>query len=114
MYKAVLSIDDDLVIPCDDIKNSLNVWQSNRYSIVGFTPRMATHDIISGKSRYLRWQHTWWNGIYSIMLTKVAFLHRDYLQNYKLSVPNVINEYIDKHKNCEDISMAHLVATQVN
>lgn len=33
-----------------------------------------------GQRNYLRWQHTWWSGTYSIILTKASLLHRDYLK----------------------------------
>lgn len=43
---------------------------------------MHALDPETGDSRYLHWQHTWWSGKYSIMLTKVCFMHRKYLEAY--------------------------------
>ena len=80
---------------------------------MGFSPRMHAFDIVSGKSRYLRWQHTWWSGLYSIMLTKISFLHRDHLRDYETHVPPTFKAYVDKHRNCEDIAMAYVVALKV-
>jgi hypothetical protein len=97
---------------------------------------MHALDPESGASRYLRWQHTWWSGKYSIMLTKVCFLHRKYLEAYfevaitftwlslvylfhvcfRLSlqmIPKALIESIDAHRNCEDLAMAHVVAFKV-
>ena len=51
-------------------------------ALVGYSPRMNAFDSSTGLSRYLRWQHTWWSGLYSIVLTKEGFLHRDYLDRY--------------------------------
>ena len=50
--------------------------------LVGFAPRQHAYNPITGAMQYLRWQHTWWNGVYSIMLTKVSFFHKDYLNDF--------------------------------
>lgn len=49
-------------------------------------------------------------GSYNMVLTKGAFLHRDWLATYSASVPPAVAAYIDRHRNCEDIAMAFLVA----
>eukprot|EP01038_Epipyxis_sp_PR26KG_P004192 gene4192-5963_t len=108
--QSVLSIDDDLVIPCDHLLDALVVWNANRRVLVGFSPRIAAKDPVAGKSKYFNWQYTWWNGRYSIMLTKASFLHRDYLGMFHQFIPEDFLHHIDKHRNCEDIAMAHLVA----
>jgi hypothetical protein len=46
--QAVLSIDDDLVTPCQTLDDAFNVWQSNKKVLVGFSPRMHTYDIVTG------------------------------------------------------------------
>ena len=85
---------------------------SNR-ALVGFSPRMHAHDIVSGALRYLKWQHTWWNGAYSIMLTKAAVLHKDYLLDFSKVLPAEVLQHVDKMRNCEDIAMAYVVAEKV-
>lgn len=138
----VLSIDDDLIIPCDDLEFALGVWStSKRYDIdfldpvsvdnsfsifnphsistviiralVGFSPRMHVRDMWTGALRYLRWQHTFWNGAYSIVLTKAAFFHQDYLLDFRKTIPESLLQYVDKHRNCEDIFMAYVIALKV-
>lgn len=81
---------------------------------MGISPRLNAHHPLTGDSRYLHWQHTWWNGMYSIMLTKAALLHRDYLALYDAVVPKFFLESIDKNRNCEDIAMAYVVAVVVS
>jgi glucuronyl/N-acetylglucosaminyl transferase EXT2 len=112
--EAVLSIDDDLIIPCNLIGDTLRVWNSFPRALVGFSPRMITWDTNSGNFLYLRWQHTWWSGLYSVMLTKIGILHRDYLENFSKAVPQAFQEHVNKIRNCEDIAMAHIVAKQSN
>ena len=85
--------------------------------LVGFSPRLHAFDIFNGHWRYLKWQHTWWNGAYSILLTKASILHKDYLADFASKSNNVLPSaflhHIDKSRNCEDIAMAYVVAEKV-
>jgi hypothetical protein len=51
--------------------------------------------------------------MYTIMLTKAAIMHRDYLAEYDKYVPQEMLAHIDKMRNCEDIAMAQVVAKKV-
>lgn len=109
---AVLSIDDDLIIPCNVLRENLRVWESYDKALVGWSPRMHGYDTELHNMKYLKWQHTWWSGMYSIMLTKASFLHRDYLgESFLKAVPGLFLEHVDDMKNCEDLAMAHTVAS---
>lgn len=111
---AVLSIDDDLILPCHLLQDTLQVWHSFDQALVGFSPRMLGFDTTTGSLRYLRWQHTWWSGLYTIMLTKLSFMHRDNLKAFQSLVPATFLAHIDKIRNCEDIAMAYAVAKASN
>lgn len=37
---AILSIDDDVLVPCSTLEAAFSVWTSAPYSMVGFVPRM--------------------------------------------------------------------------
>lgn len=50
------------------------------------------------------------SSLYSIVLTKASFLHRDYLTAFQQLVPETVLEEIDRNRNGEDIAMAHVVA----
>ena len=108
---AVLSIDDDLIVDCGTLRFAAGVWQANPWALVGFSPRIATIDHETGITEYKRWQHTWWNGFYSIVLTKISFLHKAYLKRYTAIVPNEVLTYVDEHRNCEDLTMAYIIAS---
>ena len=109
---AVFSVDDDLIIPCATLAENLRTWRSFDETLVGFSPRMYAYDVYSGAVKYLKWQHTWWSGMYAIMLTKASFLHRDYLDEFRENVPAEFLEHIKTNRNCEDIAMAHIVASK--
>lgn len=46
---AMLSIDDDLVLPCRELDKALGVWNCNKNVLVGFSPRLQVYDIITGR-----------------------------------------------------------------
>jgi hypothetical protein len=48
--------------------------------------------------------------MYSIVLTKAAMLHRDYLNMYDNIIPKSFLDFIDSHRNCEDIAMAYIIS----
>jgi hypothetical protein len=84
----------------------MHTYQNNRNVLVGITPRLISHNTITGLARYLNWQYTWWNGIYSLVLTKACLLHQKYLSAYDRIIPPQFLQYIDEHRNCEDVAMA--------
>ncbi len=52
----------------------------------------------------------WWHGYYSIILTKAALFHHDFLRAYTERMPAPIREMVDRERNCEDIAMQFLIA----
>ena len=58
--------------------------------------------------RYNGWWKVWWDGEYSLILTKAAFLHRTFLKAYTEVMPGAIRAYVDENRNCEDIAMQFL------
>jgi hypothetical protein len=85
--EAVLSVDDDLYLPCDLLDFTHNVWRQSPRTMVGFMPRMHGHE--GGHFTYLDWWHVWRHGVYSMVLTKACFLHQDFLHYYAGSkIPN--------------------------
>ncbi|KAL3693498.1 hypothetical protein R1sor_007149 [Riccia sorocarpa] len=81
--------------------------------MVGFVPRMHWPK----KTKHAREQYTyggwwsvWWTGTYSMILTKAAFIHKDYLDLYTSRMPSPILSYVKEERNCEDIAMSFLVA----
>lgn len=106
--EAMLSVDDDVYVDCEWLNFAFEVWRTNRDQLVGYVPRV--HVGSPGKWTYRHWWTVWSTGRYSIILTKVAFLHHKYFKMYTEKVPKAIHDYIDAHKNCEDIAMQFLVS----
>uniref|UniRef100_A0A7S2W219 Glycosyl transferase 64 domain-containing protein n=1 Tax=Rhizochromulina marina TaxID=1034831 RepID=A0A7S2W219_9STRA len=80
--KAVFSVDDDLHIPCGLLDFTHQVWRAAPHTMVGFMPRMHGYDTLSRRFTYHDWWYVWRHGLYSMVLTKACFLHRDFLYAY--------------------------------
>lgn len=107
---GIFTVDDDMRVSCLELDFAFDVWRSNRDNIVGFMPRTHVHSTKTNRLIYRAWWYVWWTGSYSIILTKAAFLHHKYYQEYTKNLPIEMKEYVDKHRNCEDIAMQFLVS----
>ena len=68
----------------------------------------------NGGMIYRCWWRVWWHGAYSIILTKAAMFHHDFLQMYTSVMSQEIRDYIDKRRNCEDIAMQFLISNSTH
>ena len=79
--------------------------------MVGVAPRLIARDPDDRDGwRYLRWWHVWWNGAFSLVLTKAAVLDAGYLAAYGAPQLAAARAHVDAHRNCEDLLMAFVVA----
>lgn len=107
--EAVFSIDDDIYMGCSELNKAFKMWQKRKRSLVGFFPRL--HDLNPDcRYNYMLGTGTYWKGEYSVVLTKAALLHRDYLEIYTNHMTQDIRDYVDRHHNCEDVAMQLLVS----
>lgn len=101
---AVFAVDDDIRVSCSDLSFAFSVWALAQRTLVGFYPRL--HLRIAGKEGsaavydYHSWWYVWWTGRYSIILTKAALFHRDYLDMYSADMPAAVRKYVDDKMNC--------------
>lgn len=111
---ALFNVDDDIRVDCDSLLNGFDAWTKNPDSMVGYYPRLASPSLSDPESDDLVY-HTWpvvWNRHkFNFVVTKAAFMHSKYLELYSgETFPQEIKDYIDEHRNGEDIAMAMLVA----
>jgi hypothetical protein len=105
---AVLSLDDDVLRPCEALDAAFIRWTRHPDRIVGFYPRS-----VMGVGYDTQWVYsqTVMKNKYSITLpTKSSFIHRDYLDLYMAALPRAILQHIDTNFNCEDIAMSYFVS----
>eukprot|EP01084_Bolivina_argentea_P133322 235279_1 len=116
--EAVFHVDDDIEVPCSGLHTAFQVWLLHKNTLVGFFPRIHTR-INKGMEDdkypsyiYGYWWTVWKKRSYSIILTKAAFLHVDFMMKYTYEIDERLRKYVDDHMSCEDILMAHLVAKE--
>lgn len=107
---AILSLDDDVLYPCDVLDMGFFKWTQNPDRLITYFPRKHVVNRKTGK-----WQYSYWRGVeYSMALTGTAFIHRDYLYWYTHFLPRPIYSYIQDNMNCEDVAMSLFVSKLTN
>jgi len=113
---AVFMVDDDVRIDCASITAGFEAWRHFPNALVGYYPRLASQKLGVFESKAEMIYHTWpivfAKQKFNIILTKASFFHKKYLDMYHddNENPKEVLEYVDAHKNCEDVAMAFLVA----
>lgn len=103
--RAVLELDDDIMMTCDDVERGFRVWREHPDRIVGFYPRLANGNPLQYRDeRYARQQ----NG-YNMILTGAAFIDGKLAFNmYWSELAKEGREFVDKKFNCEDVLLNFL------
>jgi len=137
--RGVLSIDDDVLRPCMALDSGFFRWSHSPDRMVGFDPRVHLMDpetdiwtvgfginslILPILLQFSQFSHlrlllnqygayseAWHQeNEYSMVLTRAAFLHRDYLYMYTKYLPREIYKEVENNFNCEDIAMSLFVS----
>lgn len=110
---GILSIDDDMIRPCEALDNAFFRWTRAPERMVGFEPRFIKWEprpsrIIYGRNNPI--DRKGLTGEYNIALTSMAFFHRDYMKFYVSDLEGIILNMIHEATNCEDIAMSLLIS----
>lgn len=98
---CVITSDDDILVTVDDLLLLHQVWSYNPYSLVGpFSRKIAASasgatDIVYQDSATE----------YNIVLSKLLFVHKIYMQVYHSEKFSDLRAVVDKFHNCEDIAI---------
>ncbi|XP_036622076.1 exostosin-like 2 isoform X1 [Trichosurus vulpecula] len=113
--KAVLMVDDDMLISAHDLVFAFSVWQQFPDQIVGFVPRKHV-PTASGVYSYGGFELQipgFGNGDqYSMVLIGASFFNRKYLEQFQKQ-PATVHALIDETQNCDDIAMNFMVAKHI-
>ncbi|KQK13756.1 glycosyltransferase family protein 64 protein C5 isoform X2 [Brachypodium distachyon] len=103
--RAVMELDDDIMMACDDLERGFKVWREHPDRIVGYYPRLAdTAPLKYRNERYARRQ-----GGYNMILTGAAFMdHNLAFKRYWSNKAEVGRNIVDSFFNCEDILLNFL------
>lgn len=107
---GILSIDDDVLRPCEAIDSGFFKWVKSPHRMVGFDARTHVENG-DGSWQYGYLSTTKKENMYSLSLTRYCFLHRDYLNRYIRDLPSTILDTVAKQFNCEDIAMSLMISS---
>jgi Glycosyl transferase family 64 domain len=103
--RAVLVLDDDIMMTCDDVERGFKVWRESPERIVGFYPRLAEGNPL----RYHDEKYARNKGGYNMILTGAAFIDHEMAFNmYWSSKAKPGREIVEKLFNCEDVLLNFL------
>ncbi|XP_059628397.1 glucosamine inositolphosphorylceramide transferase 1 [Cornus florida] len=105
--RAVLELDDDIMMTCDDIERGFRVWREHPDRIVGFYPRL----IDGSPLKYRGEKHARCHKGYNMILTGAAFIDSKMaFERYWSEKAKVGREVVDRDFNCEDVLLNYLYA----
>ncbi|XP_065870295.1 glucosamine inositolphosphorylceramide transferase 1 [Euphorbia lathyris] len=105
--RAVLELDDDIMMSCDDIERGFKVWRQYPKRIVGFYPRYIS--VRSLKYRGEKYART--HSGYNMILTGAAFIDSKLaFERYWSKEAEAGRDLVDKYFNCEDVLLNYLYA----
>ncbi|KAL5716779.1 hypothetical protein ACHQM5_009902 [Ranunculus cassubicifolius] len=105
--RAVLELDDDIMMSCTDIERGFKAWREHPERIVGYYPRLVQG--IPLQYRNERFARA--NKGYNMILTGAAFMDsRMAFERYWSEEARVGRDLVDKYFNCEDVLLNFLYA----
>lgn len=105
--RAVLELDDDIMMTCDDIERGFRVWREHPDRIVGFYPRLVNGSPLKYRAEKHARRH---NG-YNMILTGAAFIDtRVAFERYWSKEAMAGRNIVDGYFNCEDVLLNYLYA----
>ena len=111
---GILSIDDDVLRPCESIDNGFFKWTQAPNRMVGFDGRTHVVDEDTDEWKYGYLSTTEKANKYSMSLTRYCFIHRNYMDMYMKDLPTEILDTVGTNFNCEDIAMSLMISSQTN
>ncbi|KAL6637621.1 hypothetical protein ACP70R_025193 [Stipagrostis hirtigluma subsp. patula] len=105
--RAVMELDDDIMMTCDDLERGFKVWREHPDRIVGYYPRLAEGRRLEYRNeRYARQKAG-----YNLILTGAAFMdHGLAFKRYWSKEAEVGRQIVDSFFNCEDVLLNFLFA----
>ncbi|XP_054785479.1 glucosamine inositolphosphorylceramide transferase 1-like [Prosopis cineraria] len=105
--RAVLELDDDIMMTCDDVERGFNVWRQHPDRIVGFYPRLISWNSLKYRPEKYARMHKGYN----MILTGAAFIDSQIaFRRYWGEEAKQGRDLVDKYFNCEDVLLNYLYA----
>lgn len=105
--RAVLELDDDILMTCNDIERAFRVWREHPERIVGFYPRLLEGNPLKYRDEKFARKRKSYNAI----LTGAAFIDSEFaFKQYWSEDAREGRAVVDHYLNCEDMLMNFLFA----
>lgn len=105
--RAVLELDDDIMMTCDDVERGFRVWRQYPDHIVGFYPRLIDGTPLKYRAEKYARRHKGYN----MILTGAAFVDSKLaFERYWGEAAKQGREWVDENFNCEDVLLNYLYA----
>ncbi|KAJ7974969.1 glycosyltransferase family protein 64 protein C5 [Quillaja saponaria] len=105
--RAVLELDDDIMMTCDDVERGFKVWRQHPDRIVGFYPRLIDGRLLKYRAEKYARMHKGYN----MILTGAAFIDAQVaFERYWSEEAKQGREVVEKYFNCEDVLLNYLYA----
>lgn len=105
--RAVLSLDDDIILQCADVESAFAEWRRYPEGLAGFHPRLLS----GNPGGYLDEQETLTAGKYNALFTGAVFMDAEKWFKEYWSVGNVKGRsVVDSIFSCEDILMNFIIS----
>lgn len=103
--RAVLELDDDIMMTCDDVERGFKIWRDHPDRIVGFYPRLAEGKPLQYRDERYSRKHEGYN----MILTGAAFVDKELaFERYWSKEAKEGREIVDLFFNCEDVLLNFL------
>jgi hypothetical protein len=109
--EAVMLMEADVSMACDDLKFTHSVWRGGRETLVGVLPRVHVKWPTAEKGSaapaqytYHGWERVWWNSAYSLMLTGAVMAHTELLQQTQKS--EKLLRVLSQHPECYNVGLS--------
>jgi len=110
-FRGVLSLDDDIFMPCEDVEAAFATWREDPARLVGFYPRLAEAESDDATLRYKGEPEAVRKGRYNLILTGAAFMDSRLLfPAYWTPTLEDARALVDKLHNCDDLLMNFVAA----
>ncbi|TQD95096.1 hypothetical protein C1H46_019302 [Malus baccata] len=105
--RAVLELDDDIMMTCNDVERGFRIWRQHPDRIVGFYPRLIDGSPLKYRGEKYARTHEGYN----MILTGAAFIDGQVaFKRYWGKEASQARELVDKYFNCEDVLLNYLYA----
>ncbi|KAL4422923.1 hypothetical protein ABPG75_009120 [Micractinium tetrahymenae] len=110
-FRSVLSLDDDILMPCSTVEAAFAAWRSQPQRLLGFYPRLLLPEQPGGPPVYQFEEFVFEKGAYNTILAGAAFMDaHTFFPLYFADATAPARALVDEVFNCDDLLLNFVVA----